>query len=186
MTKNFIHSFEKFVSHRVHYWQLPKGIEVFPIHLISNCIIFYLILFFRITMSSIVKVITALVLIAVLSIDKTESVCCKELAYVLHHVCLGTAAEDEIPLHWFWDHFLFKKIKYWMRSEKDAKQPKCVSPFCEDGLEPNGRLCGVGDCNIFGCDCKGGCRKNNGTSYKDLAKNWREQHGLLVKKEHVF
>lgn len=148
---------------------------------------FSFLIFFRVTMGLIVKAITALSLIVVLSIDKTESVCCKDLAYSIHHVCLGTSTEDEIPLHWFWDDLLtFNKINYWMRSERDGKQPKCKSLFCEDGLEPRGNNCGVGECNIFGCACRGGCRKNDGTSYKELAKNWREKHGLKVEGKHVF
>lgn len=33
---------------------------------------------------------------------------------------------------------------------------------CMDGtqIEPPGQYCGVGRCNIFGCNCDGGCRSN--------------------------
>lgn len=136
-------------------------------------------------MSLIPKVIIALTLIVVLSIDKTESVCC-DLAYVSFHVCLGISTEDDIPLHWFWDHLSYKNNKYWMRSETDKKRPKCVSNFCDDGSIAKGYHCGIGDCNIFGCNCKGGCRKNNGTSHEEIGRVWREKHGLLVKAEHVL
>ena len=32
-------------------------------------------------------------------------------------------------------------------------------PSCNDGtVPPVGECCGVGRCNVFCCDCKGGCR----------------------------
>lgn len=135
-------------------------------------------------MSLIPKAIIALTLIVVLSINKTESVCC-DLAYVIHHVCLGIPNENHIPIHLIWDFFwIDNKWEYWTRSETDENRPKCVSHFCDDGSNVKGYQCGVGDCNIFGCSCKGGCRKNNGTIHQELSKKWREDHGLVVKKRH--
>lgn len=34
----------------------------------------------------------------------------------------------------------------------------CVVEKCGDGTEPT-PFCGYGPCNIFGCNCDGGCRK---------------------------
>lgn len=144
-------------------------------------------------MGWIAKTITALTLIAVLSIDKTESACC-DVSYVTYHVCLGIPTEEDLRIHLIWDFPIDKKFQYWMRSEADEKRPKCISYFCEDGTDAKKRgigigscsihTCGVGSCNIFGCRCKGGCRKTNGISHQEMGRVWREKHGLLVKKEH--
>lgn len=135
-------------------------------------------------MYSITKTVIALTLIAMLSIDKTDSVCC-DLSYVIHHVCLGLPNENHIPIHLILDFFFIdNKFKYWVRSETDVDRPKCVTHFCEDGSETKSFRCGVGKCNYFGCNCKGGCRKSNGTSLEETAKSWREAHGLLIRKEH--
>lgn len=135
-------------------------------------------------MDLIAKTITALILIAVLSIDKSESECC-DLSYVIHHVCMGIPTENHIPIHLILDFFwIDNKFEYWTRSETDEKRPKCVSHFCEDGSTVKGFNCGIGDCNMFGCACKGGCRKNNGTALQEFSKKWREDHGLLFKRKH--
>lgn len=134
-------------------------------------------------MSSIAKAFAALALIAVFSIDKTESKCC-DVAYMSHHVCLGLAAEKHLPIHLIWDFPIDKNFPYWMRSESDEKRPKCMSFFCEDGSDATKYTCGVGKCNIFGCACKGGCRKSNGLSHQENGKLWREKHGLLVRGKH--
>uniref|UniRef100_A0A8D8X952 Protein Diedel-like n=1 Tax=Cacopsylla melanoneura TaxID=428564 RepID=A0A8D8X952_9HEMI len=34
-------------------------------------------------------------------------------------------------------------------------------PFCGDGKPVKGYYCGVGKCNIFGCNCDGGCIPGN-------------------------
>ncbi|KAH8284077.1 hypothetical protein KR054_009349 [Drosophila jambulina] len=34
----------------------------------------------------------------------------------------------------------------------------CLAFLCADGTPIKGRYCGRGKCNIFGCNCKGGCR----------------------------
>lgn len=135
-------------------------------------------------MFSYAKAVTALTLLVMLSIDKTDSVCC-DLSYVIHHVCLGLPNESHIPIHLIWDlFFIDNKFKYWIRSENDVDRPKCVSRFCEDGSETKNRQCGVGKCNYFGCKCEGGCRKNNGTNLEESATAWRASHNLLIKKEH--
>lgn len=42
----------------------------------------------------------------------------------------------------------------------------CVGKWCYSFVCPDGTLfyrqnCGVGSCNIFGCNCDGGCRRNS-------------------------
>ncbi|EDW25428.1 GL26589 [Drosophila persimilis] len=34
-------------------------------------------------------------------------------------------------------------------------------PICGDGQMVVGAYCGVGGCNVFGCNCSGGCRKKS-------------------------
>lgn len=134
-------------------------------------------------MGSIAKTIIALTVVVVLSIDKTESVCC-DVAYCSHHVCLGIPTEKHLPIHLIWDFPIDKKFPYWMRTEADEKRPKCISYFCEDGSDATKYTCGVGKCNMFGCACKGGCRKSKGLSHQEMGKIWREKHGLLVRGKH--
>lgn len=138
-------------------------------------------------MYSFAKTIIALTIIAILSIDKTESKCC-DIAYISHHVCLGLPAEEDLRIHLFWDFPVDKKREYWMRNEADITRPKCVSYFCEDGMpttyHPRKYSCGIGKCNMFGCNCKGGCRQGDGRSHQEMGKVWREEHGLLEKARH--
>ncbi|KAH8356616.1 hypothetical protein KR200_010293, partial [Drosophila serrata] len=37
----------------------------------------------------------------------------------------------------------------------------CSVTVCGDGTAVEGYFCGRGRCNIFGCDCEGGCRHGN-------------------------
>lgn len=52
----------------------------------------------------------------------------------------------------------------------------CWAYICPDGtpLSGNDNFCGVGSCNIFGCDCDGGCRKNiKGYDRAEALKQYR-------------
>lgn len=44
-------------------------------------------------------------------------------------------------------------------SESDLTQNKKL--ICYDGDFVDGTYCGVGSCNLFGCNCNGGCRRNS-------------------------
>lgn len=48
-------------------------------------------------------------------------------------------------------------------SNKAANKRICEISICDDGEPPkNGKtFCGQGSCNIFGCNCDGGCIKGN-------------------------
>lgn len=47
----------------------------------------------------------------------------------------------------------------------------CFSYICPDGSVLYGkRYCGVGACNIFGCNCDGGCRRNSKKFNKEEAQ----------------
>ena len=47
----------------------------------------------------------------------------------------------------------------------DPDHYTCVT-FCRDGKPQEGHWCGKGDCNLFSCDCDGGCIK--GDAFDDL------------------
>lgn len=54
----------------------------------------------------------------------------------------------------------------------------CKSKICMDGSVLNNKYyCGVGGCNIFGCRCDGGCRKNAPNNLQTAVKLWEEKHG---------
>lgn len=103
---------------------------------------------------------------------------------VTFHVCLGIPTETDLTIHLIWDFPIDRNFKYWIRNDADLSRPKCVSDFCADGSIAKDMACGVGDCNWFGCGCKGGCRKGNGTSYEKMGRLWREKHGLLRREKH--
>lgn len=57
-----------------------------------------------------------------------------------------------------------------------AQSPwECKINACGDGKAVVGTYCGVGKCNVFGCDCDGGCIKGN------AIENLKQIHG-----GHVF
>lgn len=40
-------------------------------------------------------------------------------------------------------------------------QKWCQIRLCDDGSKSGRQFCGVGKCNVFGCNCDGGCRQGN-------------------------
>lgn len=59
----------------------------------------------------------------------------------------------------------------------------CYSYICPDGtLIYHTRNCGVGSCNIFGCNCDGGCRRNSRGFDKDEAQAlFKERYKTHIK-----
>lgn len=47
----------------------------------------------------------------------------------------------------------------------------CTINLCDDGKPISGVYCGKGPCNIFGCNCNGGCIQGN------VTKNFYALHG---------
>lgn len=134
------------------------------------------------TTSIISKVLAVLALIAISLINQSSADCCNP-KYVLTHVCLGTPHEEEIPLHGMLGRT--DTNDYWIRNIVDTRRPKCVTRFCDDGDAVSGFYCGVGSCNLFGCACKGGCRKNNGHSIEEMKKNWLNKKALVIQAKHA-
>ncbi|ACH69459.1 hypothetical protein D1Q00_gp100 [Trichoplusia ni granulovirus LBIV-12] len=54
----------------------------------------------------------------------------------------------------------------------DNEPVLCKVKICEDGKPNRGYYCGKGDCNIFGCNCDGGCIEGYGVY------NFREISGI--------
>ncbi|KAH8315483.1 hypothetical protein KR074_005623, partial [Drosophila pseudoananassae] len=53
----------------------------------------------------------------------------------------------------------------------------CEIRICADGTRLVGYYCGKGPCNIFGCDCEGGCRHGDWVD-SFVARN--RHHGVTV------
>ncbi|XP_020811092.1 protein Diedel-like [Drosophila serrata] len=49
----------------------------------------------------------------------------------------------------------------------------CDVSICADGMAKTSAFCGQGACNIFGCNCDGGCRTGDWSrSFKQRNKNY--------------
>lgn len=131
--------------------------------------------------NSISKLVAVLALIVATTIDQTNAVCCQVQEVVIHS-CQGYENEMPMPLH-----KVFQFIdcnEYWVKGEHEVGRPKCSTQLCADGGEVTHFFCGVGDCNIVGCNCDGGCRPSNGTSIDVLKKAWIEERGFKFEREH--
>lgn len=46
---------------------------------------------------------------------------------------------------------------------------QCTTTVCNDGRHHPGLYCATGSCNVFGCNCDGGCYKGDAaTNYQEL------------------
>ncbi|EDV46658.1 protein Diedel [Drosophila erecta] len=49
----------------------------------------------------------------------------------------------------------------------------CEITVCADGMVLVGSYCGKGSCNLFGCFCRGGCRRGNfGESFVEINRRY--------------
>lgn len=62
----------------------------------------------------------------------------------------------------------------------ECKYGKCEAAFCSDGTRVRGRYCGYGECNLFGCNCDGGCRRNSALEPADAKAIFSEKYGVIV------
>lgn len=59
-------------------------------------------------------------------------------------------------------------------------KPRCGADICGNGEPPReGFYCGVGPCNMFGCNCDGGCIEG------DARKSFEQIHGNSVSDVHI-
>lgn len=59
----------------------------------------------------------------------------------------------------------------------DRRRPACRIEVCDDGIQHDGTYCGEGPCNMFGCNCDGGCIAGG-----DALTNFRETYANKIKK----
>lgn len=53
----------------------------------------------------------------------------------------------------------------------------CTASICYDGTKVYGYYCGYGPCNVIGCNCAGGCRRNSkGLDYVEAKKLFSETY----------
>lgn len=138
--------------------------------------------------------ISITVLLTALAINYANAECCYPT--YIHHVCKGIPNEKEMHQHsmgpltsivpglkLFLD--AIDGNDYWIRDDSDKYKTKCLSSFCHDGtiVEQTGE-CGIGKCNIFGCDCDGGCRSKEGLTEEKIHEAFALAHGFTKKNEH--
>lgn len=134
-------------------------------------------LLFTVTeLSMTMTTVVSLTLIAFSSISQVHTLerteCCHDIGFSLVHSCSGYPYEYKLK-------YPMWTTKCWVRDEQDRCTEACWSKFCADGSRWLNH-CGVGKCERFGCDCKGGCRKNHGISEEDMKQKWLEQHGFTM------
>lgn len=123
-----------------------------------------------------IVVVVALVAISTGSRNATNDVdeCCYDIAFTAIHACIGLPAEYELLNIW--------TAHCWIRSEEEGCNRMCWSKFCTDGFRINTtdfQYCGIGKCNMYGCNCDGGCRRNQRHNHKELEKAWLAEHGFI-------
>lgn len=59
----------------------------------------------------------------------------------------------------------------------DLLQNRCKASVCGNGRHMGGTYCGVGPCNIFGCNCDGGCIRGN--AVEEFRRKYNDKvHGV--------
>ncbi|KAH8284074.1 hypothetical protein KR054_009348, partial [Drosophila jambulina] len=86
----------------------------------------------------------------VILVRQTHAVCCRTTGFVTFTMKTGNCGNVE-GAGW--------------SSLRD-----CATHICADGSALNGRYCGRGSCNMFGCNCDGGCRTG------DWEKSFEKKH----------
>lgn len=58
----------------------------------------------------------------------------------------------------------------------------CLITVCKNGKKPYGTYCGVGGCNVFGCNCDGGCIQG------DAVVEFKSRHPDIIwaRRERTF
>lgn len=76
---------------------------------------------------------------------------------------------------------------FFLKRSRDIEDPICQTEFCEDGFEytKENDYCGFNCTFLFFCSS---CRVNNGTSQRDMRKDWIKKHGFKFKcyKHHLY
>lgn len=108
-----------------------------------------------------------------LAIYQVKSECCYSVATDVVHECLGEGTmyeQDSLGI-------IHMKI-YVEKAHKGmiGTYTLCTSNLCGDGtLRHFYGYCGHGPCNMFGCNCDGGCRKGD---KENAIRMFRDEYGL--------
>lgn len=85
-------------------------------------------------------------------VNQTNAVCCRDRIEI-HHICQRSIS-SALPHHIWPDG-----------------RVSCKVNVCNDGIVISRfGYCGVGKCNLVGCNCKGGCIHSNRTEAKVLRR----------------
>lgn len=111
-----------------------------------------------------IKFVFVVSLVVVLDIfgDRCEAVCCKRTRIV------WTNPEQDCGKY---------PREFYVNSSGggfNAMPDGCVAHVCNDGESHGMFYCGVGKCNIFGCNCDGGCIGGDG----DALENFKRISGV--------
>lgn len=179
------------IEHFEHIEHTP--LDVFSICCVCNIFIISILIVALLTLLIyfaikvvLVNTLAMIILFAMSLVNHLSTDCCK-IENVIHHVCIGLENEVNLPGHKLWG--LASNTEYWIRNEEDESADKCISRFCNDfySMKTSDFYCGVGQCNIFGCNCNNGCRKYNNGSGSDLQTFERVfaiEHGFVKKSKH--
>lgn len=126
----------------------------------------------------------AILILFAMSLESRLSTDCCKTENLIHHVCVGLESEVRLPGHKFWA--LTSDTEYWIRNHGDKTAEKCISRFCNDlySMTHSDFYCGQEKCNLFGCNCNGGCRKNNDSDFQTFEHAFAKEHGFVKKSRH--
>lgn len=99
----------------------------------------------------------------------SNAVCCRKEKIYFQKVDSSSFCEN------FGGLVPYNEMVLFSYSFKDAFK-NCETMACGDGTPHKGRVyCGKGSCNIFGCNCDGGCIPGN------ALENFKSLHGNRVR-----
>lgn len=112
------------------------------------------------------------VVIFLIFLNQSNAECCQEKIRVSFECKNQTpkTIHQHIPHARHSDH-------YW---ESVNNTPGCHVAICKDGSTISGwHYCGQGECNIFGCNCDGGCKSNSPhNSPEEGLRLFKEKHNI--------
>lgn len=107
--------------------------------------------------------ICILIISAVVLFSFTDAECCTK-EYLIAHTCSNIPREELLPYAYAGLALLHNDL--------------CDSIICYDGTINYSHFCGKGRCNIFGCNCDGGCRDNAYGTKDEAVRLFAEIHGF--------
>lgn len=110
------------------------------------------------------KLIIILIVFPVIAFSEC---CSKTSFYFKHHASKSCFDYPDSNIAVPGDTYLQQATVY-----AHIKLSRCMASTCGDGKHHDGVYCGIGGCNIFGCNCDGGCIPGN------AKENFLRIHGV--------